>query len=151
MPQSLSKLLVHIIFSTKERYAYLSDPELRAGMHAYLAGAFNREECPALLVGGPSEHVHVLCLLGRTSCLSELLRKTKRSSSLWAKERGGRLSKFGWQNGYGAFSIGQSQVDELKKYILGQEEHHRRVSFQDELREFLRRYEVPYDERYIWE
>ncbi len=150
MAQSLSKILLHIIFSTKDRYPFLNDTETRAQLHAYMAGICQQQKSPALLVGGVADHVHLLCRLNRTSCAADLVKETKRSSSLWIGEKGGILAKFAWQAGYGAFSIGQSQVDELIRYIRSQEAHHQRLSFQEEYREFLRRYEIEYDEQYVW-
>jgi putative transposase len=103
-------------------------------------------------VGGAPDHTHILRQLGRTSFVADLVKNTKRSSSIWVKDTDDpSLDKFAWQNGYGAFSIGQSQVEQVKNYIRRQDRHHRRVSFQDEFREFLRRYEVDFDERYVWD
>jgi putative transposase len=151
MSQSLSKILMHVIFSTKGRYPFLQDVGIRQETHAYLSGILKHKESPALLVGGLSDHVHILCHLSRTICVSDLIGETKRASSLWIKERGGRFAQFGWQNGYGAFSIGQSQVASVKRYIATQDEHHRKLSFQDEFRALLRRYPLQYDERYVWD
>ncbi len=97
-----------------------------------------------------SDHVHCPCQLHSTSSVSELAKEIKRSSSIWIKEKGGRLKKFAWQAGYGAFSIGQSQIEEVKHYITNQAAHHQHISFQDEYREFPRRYEAAFDERYVW-
>jgi putative transposase len=103
-------------------------------MHAYLSGIFNQRESPALLVGGVSDHVHILCNLSRRTGISNLVGEAKRASSLWVKEKGVLLRKFNWQSGYGAFSIGQSQIAYVKQYIATQEEHHQKVSFQDKFR-----------------
>jgi putative transposase len=150
MAQSLSRILVHIIFSTKERFAFLVDVELRIRIHAYLAQVFNEHDSPAIEIGGTEDHVHILCLLSRNHAISEIIRKAKANSSGWAKTQGGMLSKFEWQAGYGAFSIHQSQVDQVTKYIRNQVEHHRRRTFKDEYLDFLREYNVPFDERYLW-
>ncbi len=150
MAQSLARVLVHIVFSTKERFAFLADVDLRQRTHAYLAQVFNNLDSPAIEVGGTEDHVHVLCLLSRNRTLSEIIGKTKANSSSWMKKKGGLLSKFEWQGGYGAFSIHPSQIDHVRKYIKGQVEHHRRRTFQEEFLEFLQEYQIPYDERYIW-
>ena len=150
MAQSLSNVLVHFIFSTKDRFAFLKDSETRGRMHAYLARVFTGEDCPAIEVGGTTDHVHVLCSLSRSHSMSEVIRKAKANSSGWAKSLGGMLSKFSWQSGYGAFSIHPSQVAQIKDYIRNQHEHHRIRSFQEEYLDFLREYQVPYDEKFIW-
>jgi REP element-mobilizing transposase RayT len=150
MAQSLSRVLVHIIFSTKERFPFLVDIELRKRIHAYLAQVFNGHDSPAIEVGGTEDHVHILCLLSRNHAISEIIKKAKANSSGWVKTQQGLLSKFEWQGGYGAFSIHQSQIDQVTKYIRGQVEHHRRRTFQEEYLDFLREYQIPYDERYLW-
>jgi REP element-mobilizing transposase RayT len=115
-----------------------------------LAGTCNRLESPSLKVGGVEDHVHVLCRFGRKMSIAELLRELKRESSKWATREHG-LQDFEWQAGYGAFSVSPSHVEALTKYIVNQEEHHRRESFQDEFRRLLRKYGVEYDERYVWD
>ena len=151
MPQSLAKVLVHIIFSTKHRYPFLSDKEIRSEMHAYLGGTSKELECPVLRVGGVSDHVHILCSLSRNMSIADLLRELKRSSSKWVKTKGKMLEKFAWQNGYGIFSVSESQVERVITFIKNQEAHHKRKPFQDEYRAFLKRYRVTYDERYVWD
>ncbi len=150
MAQSLSRILTHIIFSTKDRFPFLTDIELRKRIHAYIARVFYEHESPAIEVGGADDHVHILCLLSRNYSVSEIVRKTKANSSSWAKVQGGKCLKFAWQSGYGAFSIHQSQIHSLQKYIQCQVEHHRRRTFQEEYLEILHQYQVPYDERYLW-
>jgi len=151
MPQSLAKIYVHIVFSTKHRFPFLSTPELRNEMHAYLGGTFKELDCPVLTVGGPADHVHILCVLSKNLAASEVIGKVKRSLSKWVKTKGPALRKFSWQNGYGVFSISQSHVDRVRNYIQRQEDHHRRKTFQDEFGEFLRLYNVNFDERYVWD
>jgi putative transposase len=148
--QSLSRILVHVIFSTKDRIPFLADAELRKKMHAYLAGAFNQIGSPAIEVGGAEDHVHILCLLSRNHSISEIIRRVKANSSSWAKTKKGRCLKFSWQSGYGSFSVDPSQSGSLQEYIRGQEEHHRKRTFQEEYREFLNQFHVDYDERYVW-
>ena len=150
MSQSLSRILVHIIFSTKDRFPYLTDSELRKRMHAYIARVFFEHESPAIEVGGTEDHVHILCLLSRNYSVSEIVKKAKANSTTWVKTQGGKCIKFSWQAGYGAFSINQSQIHFVQKYIQCQEEHHRKYSFQEEYLEILRQYQMEYDERYLW-
>ena len=151
MPQSLAKILVHAIFSTKKRRPLLRDKNLRDELHHYIGGILNHLDCQPITVGGVEDHVHFLCALSRTSAAAEMVKEAKRGSSLWLKTRDYDLRDFAWQNGYGIFSIGFSQIEAVKNYIASQEDHHRKVSFQDELREFLLRYKIEYDERYVWD
>ena len=151
MPQSLAKILVHTVFSTKDRRPFLRGKSLRDELHRYMGGILTNHDCQPISIGGVEDHVHILSMLSRTCEAAEMVKEVKRSSSLWLKTKNPDLSDFAWQNGYGIFSIGQSQVETVQDYIAGQEEHHRKVSFQDELREFLRRYEIEFDERYVWD
>lgn len=150
MPQSLSSILVHLVFSTKNREPYIT-PEIEAELHAYLAAVFRECRSPALAVNGTTNHVHALFSLSRTVTLAEVVEEVKKRSSKWAKTKGVTQRSFQWQTGYGAFSIGRSNVDAVKKYIAGQKEHHRRKTFEEEYRSFLRKYDVEYDERYVWD
>ena len=151
MPQLLAKILVHAVFCTKDRRPWLRDKKLREELHRYIGGILNHLECQPVIVGGVEDHVHLLCTLSRTCQAAEMVKEVKRGSSLWLKTKSPDLHDFAWQNGYGIFSIGFSQIQTVQKYIAGQEEHHRKVSFQDELRELLRRYEIEFDERYAWD
>ena len=151
MSQSLAKILVHTVFSTKDRRPYLRDQTLREEMHAYLGGIISNLGCQPIIVGGVGDHVHVLSTLTRTSSPADVVKETKRSSSLWIKSKSPQLEEFSWQNGYGMFSVGFSQIPVVKEYIATQEEHHRSISFQDEFRMLLRRYDVEFDERYVWD
>ena len=151
MSQSLAKILVHTVFSTKDRRPYLRERPLRADLHNYLGGILNRLECQPLIIGGVEDHVHALFVLGRTCAPAEVVKEIKRGSSLWVKQVHGDQLDFAWQNGYGMFSIGYSQLEQVRDYISHQEKHHLRLSFQDEFRLFLKRYAVAYDERYVWD
>jgi REP element-mobilizing transposase RayT len=151
MPQSLAKVLVHIVFSTKHRYPFLAEKNIRDEMHAYLGATCNELECAVLTVGGVADHVHILCVLSRNVSIAKLVGDVKRGSSKWVKTKGKMLTKFAWQNGYGVFSVAQSQVERVREYIAGQEEHHRKKTFQDEYRLFLKEYGVDFDERYVWD
>ncbi len=149
MSQSLSKVLVHLIFSTKHRQPAISE-RIRPRLHAYVVGILDHLKSPSLQTGGTSDHIHILCALGRTISQAALLEEVKRSSSKWMKAEG-EAPGFFWQSGYGAFSIGESQVERLIAYIQNQENHHRTMTFQEEFRKFLERYKVAYDERYVWD
>ena len=151
MPQSLAKILVHTVVSTKGRRPFLREKPLREELHRYLGGILTNLECQPVIVGGVEDHVHLLCALSRTCNAAEMVKEVKRGSSLWLKTKSTALSDFAWQNGYGIFSVGFSQLESVRDYIAGQEEHHRKVSFQDEFRQLLRRYEIEFDERYVWD
>jgi putative transposase len=151
MPQSLAKILIHTVFSTKERRPLLREAGLRDELHRYLGGILKHLECQPVIVGGVDDHVHLLAALGRTIAVAEMVKEVKRSSSLWIKEKEESQRDFAWQSGYGAFSVGFSQLEEVRRYVAGQEEHHRKMSFQDEFRRLLKRYEVAFDERYVWD
>ena len=150
MGQSLVKNLVHLIFSTKDRQPVLHNA-FRDSLHAYLAGVLKDQDSPCLAVNSVADHVHVLFCLSKNAALADVVMQVKKGTSRWIKSQGGKHEKFGWQNGYGAFSVSQSNQEEVRHYIASQAEHHRAVTFQDELRAFLKRHEVSYDERYLWE
>ena len=151
MPQSFARVLVHIVFSTKHRQPFLTDREIRKEMHAYLGGTCNHLECPVLKVGGVADHVHILCGLTRKLSIADVLGEMKRESSKWIKTKGGLLTKFAWQNGYGIFSVAQSEIERVRTYIENQEAHHRKRTFQDEYRAFLVEQGIEFDERYVWD
>ena len=149
MPQSLSIVYIHLVFSTKERRPFLRDPWLRASVHGYLGEISKRLDCPPIEVGGVEDHIHLLARFGRTITQAEWIKELKRISNEWLKEQG--IPDFRWQGGYADFSVSQSNLEDVKAYILRQEEHHRKTSFQDELRALLRRHQMEWDERYIWD
>jgi REP element-mobilizing transposase RayT len=150
MPQSLVTLRTHLVFSTKNRERLIT-PAVEDELHRYLAGILKAKGSPAIEIGGYEDHVHVLFSLSKTVALSEVVCDLKSDSSKWIKGRGSSLSEFYWQAGYAAFSIGRSGEADLVRYIRRQHEHHRRHEFKDELRAFLHKYEVEYDERYVWD
>jgi Transposase and inactivated derivatives len=147
MPQSLVKILVHIVFSTKDRID-LIPVQLEDELYRYIHGIIENKGARLIIAGGISNHIHLLVSLGRMD-VSELIGDIKRSSSVWMKDKGVR--KFYWQKGYGAFSIGQSQVAEVSRYIRNQKEHHSKQSYQDEFRALCNKYEVEIDERFVWD
>jgi REP element-mobilizing transposase RayT len=151
MPQSLANILIHTIFSTKDRHPLLHDLELREELHRYLGGILTNLACPPIIVGGVADHVHLLSALSRTCEPAAMVKELKRSSSIWLKTRSPKMQNFAWQSGYGIFSIGFSQIETARDYIANQEEHHRKISFQDELRQFLQSYKIEFDERYVWD
>jgi putative transposase len=150
MAQTLVSLLVHIIFSTKHR-ADLIEPEIESELFAYMAGIVNNNNSKLITAGGTKNHVHLLVSLSKTISLSELVGDIKRDSSKWLKTKNAAFQGFYWQGGYGAFSVGQSQFERVKDYIARQKEKHATRSFEDEVRAFLKKYGVEYDERYIWD
>ncbi len=150
MPQSLSHVIVHFIFSTKDRQAVLhSDVRLR--LHAYLATVCRDMDAEAFRVGGMADHVHILTTLPRTITQADFVERMKTTSSKWVKEQDPACHAFAWQRGYGVFSVSSSQVEAVLHYVKTQEEHHRHRTFQEEYREFLRRHGVAFDERYVWD
>ena len=132
MSQSLANVILHIVFSTKERRPFLNTPELRSTMTGYLIGTLQNLNCAPLCVGVVQDHVHVLCQLSRTITIADLIKELKGSSSERIKQEGRGVAAFYWQGGYGAFSVSESMVPTLRSYITNQEQHHRRISFQDD-------------------
>ncbi|MDB5340053.1 MAG: transposase [Planctomycetaceae bacterium] len=151
MPQSLTSIYVHLIFSTKDRQPFLDDLQVRTNLHTYLGGVSNRLECPTIVVGGVQDHIHLLGHLGRTISPAEWVKELKRVSNIWLKAQAAEYRQFEWQRGYAAFSVSQSNLEKVKEYIVNQEERHRKMTFQDELRALLRRHKLEWDERYIWD
>lgn len=150
MPQSLAKLLVHLIFSTKNRAALIQKP-VRPELYKYMNGILDGWDSPAIIIGSVEDHIHLLFCLSKNHALSKVVEHVKKGSSKWIKTQGARYATFQWQAGYGAFSVSQSNAPRVKTYIENQEEHHRRRTFQDEFRAFLRRHQVEFDERYVWD
>jgi REP element-mobilizing transposase RayT len=138
------------VFSTKARPPILHE-SIRGELYAYLAGALRNLKCPAIKIGGTADHMHVLCLLSKNLALARLVEEFKTGSSKWLKTKGQEFQSFHWQGGYGGFSVGESGLEAATRYIERQEEHHRKMSFQDEYRKLLEKYRVPYDERFVWD
>jgi putative transposase len=149
MAQTLTSLLVHLIFSTKHRAAWIN-PEIEPDLYAYLGGIAANNQSLLLASGGTANHVHLLVSQSKNIALKDLLQDLKQGSSKWIKTKGREFAAFHWQDGYGAFSIGQSQAATVRTYLARQKLHHQQVTFEDEFREFLRKYEIEYDERYVW-
>lgn len=163
MGQSLVKNYIHIVFSTKYREP-LIHPSLESELHSYMCWSFasltariciltgicNKLECQPVIVGGYTDHIHILCMLSKKIALMELVEKIKSHSSKWIKTKDKSLENFYWQNGYGAFSVNQGGLDRVKDYIKKQHEHHSIKSFQDEYIGLLYKHSVAFDERYVW-
>jgi REP element-mobilizing transposase RayT len=151
MPQSLAKVLIHIVFSTKNRATFLKNQKVREALFAYGAGTLQELDCPAVVIGGVEDHIHILCLLARTITIAKLVETIKTSTSKWIKTQGPNYRGFYWQGGYGAFSVSESQKAKVREYIQNQEEHHRIVTFQDEFRRLCAKHGIQIDERYVWD
>lgn len=148
MSQSLARNVVHLVFSTKNRTP-LVRPEVQGRLFAYLAGTLNEMNCHAIKVGGVEDHVHLLFVLSKTRALCDVVMDVKKGSSIWAKEH--VHPDFYWQTGYGAFSVSRSNEERVTEYIVGQQEHHKKRTFQDEFRAFLRKHGIEWDERDVWD
>ncbi|HMH42888.1 MAG TPA: IS200/IS605 family transposase, partial [Pyrinomonadaceae bacterium] len=149
MPQSLSVVYIHLVFSTKARRQFLSDVEVRNALHAYMGGISKQLDCPPIQIGGTEDHVHLLSRFGRKITQAEWVKEIKRISNRWLKNQGTEYAHFEWQGGYADFSVSQSNLEEVKRYIANQQEHHRKMSFQDEVRELFRKHEQEWDEKYV--
>jgi putative transposase len=150
MSQSLAAIYVHLIFSTKNRQPLIR-PEIEEELRRYQAGILRDLDSPMIAGGGTADHIHILLRLGRKTSIADVVEELKKSSSKWIKTKGPEFSDFYWQSGYGAFSIGQSGIEDVKCYIANQKEHHRKRTFQEEFRAFLVKYDIAYDERYVWD
>ena len=150
MSQSLASLHVHLVFSTKNRAAFLRQT-VRPELHAYMGSILQKLECSPVLINSTEDHIHLLFALARTVPLARVVEDVKKYSSKWLKTKGPEFSEFSWQTGYGAFAVSSSNLAEVKAYIANQNEHHRVKSFQEEYRAFLERHGVAYDERYVWD
>ena len=150
MPHTASNLVVHVVFSTKQRQPFITEA-IQGDLHAYLGGIIRKIGGKALIVNGTLDHVHVLLRMPASRSSADVVRVLKSNSSKWIHEKWPDQSGFGWQTGYGAFSVSESVVPQVVAYISHQDEHHRRVSFQDEFRAFLRKNNIVVDERYLWD
>jgi REP element-mobilizing transposase RayT len=150
MGQSLVKNYIHIIFSTKYRIPLILD-SIQDELYRYIGGICKQLECYPVKIGGYIDHIHILCMLSKKVPLMKLLEEIKAHSSKWIKTKDDTFKKFYWQNGYGAFSVNPYEIDRVIAYIENQKEHHKKKTFQDEYRVFLKKYNVEYDEKYIWD
>jgi len=150
MPQSLHVLSVHIIFSTKGRSPWLTE-DIRPRLWAYQSRILQNLECNSITIGGVSDHVHILCNLSKKYAPVKVLELVKKDSSKFIKTLDTNLAGFHWQDGYGLFSISPSHFQTVREYILKQDEHHRKETFQQEFLRILEKYRMEYDERYLWD
>ena len=150
MPQSLARVLIHIVFSTRDRKPSITD-SIRGELHAYLVTVASEGDNASLRVGGVADHVHIAMFLSRTESIAKVVERLKVSSSKWIKGRGPEFAKFSWQRGYAAFSVGLGDRALLIRYIDAQTEHHARRDFQAEMRTMFAKCDVAFDERYVWD
>jgi REP element-mobilizing transposase RayT len=148
MPQSLAKVNIHIVFTTKYGIEFITD-EIRPNLHKYIVGTLSKLHSYTYELYANPDHIHIFCTLPRTMTMADLVSKIKTSSSKWIKTQG--IDNFYWQDGYGIFSVSVSKVAAVKKYILSQPEHHKEVDCKDEFRLFLKENGIEYDERYVWD
>ena len=151
MPQSLANVLIHIVFSTKHRQPFLKNDSLPNELHAYAITVLKSLECPSLAINSVEDHIHILCQLSRTITIADLVEQLKTSTSKWLKTKDSSLRDFHWQSGYGVFSVSQSKRNDVVQYIHRQEEHHRRINYQDEFRQLCAKHAIEIDERYVWD
>ena len=152
MPQSLAKVLVHIVYSTKGRRPWLQDEEICRQLYAYKATILrDNVDTPALIIGGVDDHIHALCLLSRKFAIKDVIEEAKTETSKWIKKQGPQYADFQWQSGYGIFSVSESNAEQVRQYIAHQTEHHKRMSFQYEFLAMCKRHGIEIDERYVWD
>ena len=152
MPQSLARVLVHIVCSTKDRTPWLQDEEIRRQLYAYKATILRENvDSPALIINGVEDHIHALCLLSRKFAIKDVIEEAKTETTKWIKQQGPRYAGFHWQSGYGIFSVSESNANPLRRYIANQLEHHKKMSWQDEFRQLCIRHGIEIDERYVWD
>jgi putative transposase len=152
MSQSLARVVIHVVFSTKERRAWLKNRELCERLYAYMATVLRNEvDSSAILINGYEDHIHVLCQLSRKFAVADVIKASKTETSKWLKKQSTATRRFTWQAGYGAFSVSESKVPDAKRYIAGQLEHHQGISYQDEFRTLCQRHGICLDERYAWD
>ena len=152
MSQSLARVLVHIVYSTKGRRPWLKDEGIRQQLYAYKATILrDNVDFPALIIGGDADHIHALCLLSRKFAIKDVIEEAKTETTKWLKKQGRQYADFHWQLGYGIFSVSESNVEQVRTYIANQAEHHKKMSFQDEFRAICQKHGIVLDERYAWD
>jgi len=150
MAHTFNNVLIHLVFSTRDRRPFLRDEAIRNEMHNYLGGTSSALGCPIIRVGGVEDHVHLLSYLSKTISISDRVREIKKNSSGWAKNKYDSLHDFQWQMGYGVFSVSQSMSSVVEEYIRNQEKHHQTRTFQEEFRSLLEKHGIQWDEKYVW-
>ena len=151
MPQSLANILIHVVFSTKRRQTWLKEIAVRHELHAYMTRTLQSLDCPPSACDGADDHVHFLGQLSRKVKVMDLIEEVKTSSSKWIKTKGPSYRDFYWQGGYGAFSVSESNRSAVIQYIQRHQEHHRRMTFQEEFRRLCAKHGIEIDERYVWD
>jgi len=149
MSQSLADIVLHIVFSTKNREPLIL-PEIEHELFQYVCGTARQLQCPIIKINGVEDHIHILLHLGRTISVSKLISELKSSSSRWVKTKGDKYRYFCWQDGYGAFSVSRPIIDSAINYISNQKEHHKTETFKEEFIRMLQRAKIDYDEKYLW-
>lgn len=148
MPQSLAKVYIHIVFTTKTGFPFIAE-SIRPELQSYIIGTLSNLGVFTHEIYANPDHIHILCTLPRTITMADLVSKMKTSSSKWIKTKG--INDFDWQDGYGIFSVSSSKVATVENYIRKQPEHHNQSNYKDELRQFFREYKIDFDERYVWD
>jgi putative transposase len=152
VPQSVARVLIHIVFSTKDRRAWLTDRELCDQLYKYMATMLRHEvDSPAIIINGYEDHIHALCQLSRKFSIAKVVQEAKTETSKWLKKQSPSTNNFTWQSGYGVFSVSESKLPDVKDYIANQVEHHRQMSYQDEFRKLCERHGIELNERYAWD
>ena len=149
MANTYSNLLFHVVFSTKNRLP-LIQTSFKRDLYSYIGGIIRNKKASLIEIGGMPDHVHLLMKLKTDMAVSDILRHIKRGSSKWINSHMENESKFAWQDGYGVFTVSESQTESVTHYIRNQAEHHCRKTFQEEYLDFLKRHRVEFDERYLW-
>ena len=149
MSQSYSSLLIHIVFSTKNRENIIT-PDIQGELYSYVATICKANKSPLLKIGGMQDHIHILLSLSRLVAIAKLVMDIKTNSSKWLKTKDDKFTDFAWQKGYGAFTLGQSAIKQCADYIANQAEHHKTISFENEFLNFLEKYQIKYNQKYIW-
>jgi putative transposase len=149
MSQSLADIIIHIVFSTKRRHPWI-ETRIEEELYVYICGTCRNLGCPIIQINGAHDHIHLLLSLGKTVALSKLVSEIKSNSSRWIKTKDHAYKRFAWQNGYGAFSVSRPNINSVITFGK-QKEHHKVVSFKEELLHMLKRAKIKYDEKYLWE
>ena len=150
MAQSLSRILLHLVYSTHRREPLIV-PAIQPLLHEYLGGILEQQQCRPIAIGGMADHVHLFYVATRSRSVADVVRQVKVGSTMWLRNQGKEFSTFSWQAGYGVFSVSESQSETVTEYVLNQAAHHQKFSFQAEFLSMLQKYKIEYDERYLWD
>jgi REP element-mobilizing transposase RayT len=150
MASTLTNLLYHIVFTTRKKQDFII-PTLSVELYPYIGGIIREDKGKLLKIGGILNHVHILARFSASISVSEMMRRIKGSSSKWVNENSRSTQHFSWQRGYGAFSVSESAVENVISYIGNQNEHHKKITFEEEFLLLLQKHKISYDEKYIWD